>query len=303
MKKILLTAIITLIGIHTATAQVGIGTDAPDDSAALDIVATDKGLLPPRMTEAERDAINNPAAGLQVWCSTCGSNGEMQVYNGSNWTNMIGGNASTSPTPSVTNSSTGEIWMDRNLGASQVATGVSDAAAYGDLYQWGRGTDGHQLRSLDCNTSDCFDASNDNSNLPATAADVSQAKFDGKFIFNMPSPIDWHQANPDNTLWQGVNGTNNPCPSGYRLPTEAEWQAERQSWSSNDHNGAYGSPLKLPAAGSRNGSGGFRSVGFGGYWSSTVSSNDARRLNFNSSNADMRSNDRAFGFPVRCIKD
>jgi hypothetical protein len=49
------------------------------------------------MTEAERDAINNPVAGLQIWCSNCGNNGEMQVYNGSNWTNMTGGSASEPP--------------------------------------------------------------------------------------------------------------------------------------------------------------------------------------------------------------
>ncbi len=34
-------------------------------------------------------------------------------------------------------SATGKIWMDRNLGASQVAISSNDAAAYGDWYQWG----------------------------------------------------------------------------------------------------------------------------------------------------------------------
>ncbi|MCX8486231.1 MAG: hypothetical protein ORN53_03470, partial [Crocinitomicaceae bacterium] len=37
---------------------------------------------------------------------------------------------------------TAKVWMDRNLGASQVATSSNDAASYGDLYQWGRATDG-----------------------------------------------------------------------------------------------------------------------------------------------------------------
>jgi hypothetical protein len=45
-------------------------------------------------------------------------------------------------------STTGKIWMDRNLGASRVATSVSDTLAYGDLYQWGRGTDGHEKTQL-----------------------------------------------------------------------------------------------------------------------------------------------------------
>ena len=47
----------------------------------------------------------------------------------------------------VLNPITGKTWMDRNLGASQVATSSSDAAAYGDLYQWGRRADGHQCRN------------------------------------------------------------------------------------------------------------------------------------------------------------
>jgi len=33
---------------------------------------------------------------------------------------------------------TGRIWLDRNLGASRVATSPTDTAAYGDMYQWGR---------------------------------------------------------------------------------------------------------------------------------------------------------------------
>ena len=44
-------------------------------------------------------------------------------------------------------SKTGKIWMDRNLGATQVASSTTDVAAFGDLYQWGRGSDGHQIRT------------------------------------------------------------------------------------------------------------------------------------------------------------
>ena len=41
----------------------------------------------------------------------------------------------------------------------------------------------------------------------------------------------------------------------------------------------------------------------GNYWSSTVSGTNARNLNFNSTGANMNTNNRANGFSVRCIKD
>jgi uncharacterized protein (TIGR02145 family) len=112
----------------------------------------------------------------------------------------------------VTNPSTGKVWMDRNLGASRAATSSTDEEAYGDLYQWGRAADGHQIRT---------------SNTTSTLSN-SDTPGHGNFILANYPPYDWRSPQNDN-LWQGVNGTNNPCPAGYRLPTEAELDAERQS--------------------------------------------------------------------------
>ncbi|MBT5223853.1 MAG: hypothetical protein HOM19_00295, partial [Candidatus Marinimicrobia bacterium] len=72
-------------------AQVGVGTSSPNAAAALDVVSTSKGLVPPRMTAAQRNSISNPPAGLMLWCSDCGTDGQLQVYNGSEYTNIIGG--------------------------------------------------------------------------------------------------------------------------------------------------------------------------------------------------------------------
>jgi hypothetical protein len=78
-------------------AQVGIGTTNPNTSAALDITSTTKGLLPPRMTYAQRQAISSPATGLMIYCTDCGAGGQAHVYNGSAWVNMIGGEATNQP--------------------------------------------------------------------------------------------------------------------------------------------------------------------------------------------------------------
>ena len=103
MKKFkLLFLVAAIIASCTLTAQVAINTDGtdPDGSAMLHVKSTDKGFLPPRMTEAQRNAIGSPAAGLMIWCNNCGTDGELQVYNGSAWTNMIGDTASVY-TPSI----------------------------------------------------------------------------------------------------------------------------------------------------------------------------------------------------------
>jgi uncharacterized protein (TIGR02145 family) len=302
MKHILL-GLMLFITI-TTNAQVGIGTVIPNTSAVLDITSTNKGFLPPRMTAVQRDLISAPAQGLVVYCTNCGTNGELQVYNGTTWTNIVGGAAAAVP-PSyptgsvfcasgasavvnVTSTATGKIWMDRNLGASQVATSSTDANSYGDFYQWGRRSDGHQ----------CRNSGNTNT------LNLSNTPGHGNFITVTGTPEDWRS--PQNTgLWQGVNGVNNPCPSGYRLPTEAELNAERITWSSNNAAGAFASPLKLPLAGYRyHINGGLDQVGaLGYYWSSTVSSTNSGSLYFSSSTAAIFALVRAYGQSVRCIKN
>lgn len=51
----------------TVQSQVGIGNTNPDPSSALDITSTTQGLLAPRMTTLQRNAIATPADGLLVY--------------------------------------------------------------------------------------------------------------------------------------------------------------------------------------------------------------------------------------------
>ena len=192
----------------------------------------------------------------------------------------------------VTNPTTGRTWMDRNLGASQVATSSTDAAAYGGLYQWGRATEGHEVRT------------SSNTSINATTATPNAGNiWDGMFITEDETPKDWLVIQ-DNTLWQGVSGTNNPCPEGFRIPTEAELDAERASWETNNAAGAFGSVLKLTVGGYRYYSGVFTLVGSFGYlWSSTVDGINAVGLVAYGDGATVFFGSRANGYSVRCIKD
>jgi uncharacterized protein (TIGR02145 family) len=267
-----------LLCLEVTYAQIALGADTPNSSAMLDVSSTTQGFLPPRMTTTQRNAISNPAEGLTIYNTTLGC---LDTYNGVRWLSCksVG-------EKDIYNPATGQIWMDRNLGATQVATSSTDAAAYGDLYQWGRGTDGHQIRT----------------SSTTTTLSSTDAPGDANFILITSMPYDWRSSQNHN-LWQGVNGINNPCPSGYRLPTQAELESERTSWSSQNAAGAFASPLKLPMAGYRNSSdGSLSSVGTNGfYWSSTVSNTKAVYLSFNAPLIDAE--DRAKGHSVRCIKD
>ena len=68
-------------------------SSAASASAVLEASSTTQGFLPPRMNYYQRTQIVSPIAGLTIWCSNCGASGEMQVFNGAAWTNMIGGTA------------------------------------------------------------------------------------------------------------------------------------------------------------------------------------------------------------------
>jgi hypothetical protein len=68
MKKVIVIIMFSLVFL-IGNAQTGIGTSSPNTSAKLEIASTDKGLLIPRMTKAQREAITLPAAanGLMVY--------------------------------------------------------------------------------------------------------------------------------------------------------------------------------------------------------------------------------------------
>ena len=179
--------------------------------------------------------------------------------------------------------SNGRIWMDRNLGAWRTANQREDGGAVGDLYQWGRGADGHQ-------------------NMESrTTANKSIQDSPGHSLFITGIASDWRITKNDN-LWQGVNGVNNPCPAGFRLPTMNEWKDEIISWNGVHSDLAFSSPLKIPVGYFRNSDGRLNATGAGGYWTSSVDGGGAIILNF-MNNSQFFTYPRGWGFCVRCIKD
>jgi len=97
MKQIV-TFLVAVLITATTFAQVGINNENPDASAALDIASTTAGLLVPRMTASQRDAITSPAKGLIIFCTDCASGeGELQVRLKSSWKNTIVGDVNDPP--------------------------------------------------------------------------------------------------------------------------------------------------------------------------------------------------------------
>lgn len=84
MRKIIFSFLIFYAS--SLSAQIGIGTSSPENSAILDVSAANKGLLLPRLTSAQRTAIASPANGLHVFDITTNS---LWYFKGSVWINSV----------------------------------------------------------------------------------------------------------------------------------------------------------------------------------------------------------------------
>jgi len=113
VKSILIIFIVLahiLISISVFAQNVGIGSESftPHESAMLEVKATDKGFLPPRMTSTERDEISNPTNGLTIYNTTTNCT---NVFNGTNWTELCG---TCIPQPDVANAGIDNLSVSGN---------------------------------------------------------------------------------------------------------------------------------------------------------------------------------------------
>jgi uncharacterized protein (TIGR02145 family) len=202
-----------------------------------------------------------------------------------------------------------------NLGV----TTTGDALTYdsgnnnGDLYQWGRYTDGHEKRtSATINTQ----ATNSTATLPSTVI--------GKFIFGFNDFVNTE----NNTLWgdgtsnsiNPVKTSSDPCPSGFKVPSQAQFNsifrvglgapqssATANTWTWTGSGFTVGTALYFPAASSRSSvNGNLGSLGVAGeYWTSNITgtTSNSRIFNFVNGWVNPGGNNafRASGLSVRCV--
>jgi uncharacterized protein (TIGR02145 family) len=284
--------------------NVGIGanTFTPDNSALLELQSTNSGLLLPRMTTAQRDAISNPAQSLLIFNTTTKC---FETYVGNVWYTVwcefpcgistVSYDGVTYNTVSIGN----QCWFKENLRTTKYndgtsITNVTDASA------WTSTTSGAYC---------CY--GNDPSNCVTYGA-----------LYN----------------WYAVN-TGKLCPSGWHVPTDGEWktlemslgmtqaEADATGWRGTDQgsklagnaslwtDGALDQNVNfgtsgfsaLPGGERSFSDGSFNDLGnYGNWWSSTEYAGSGawrRFLYYNNATVYRFNYVKSYGFSVRCLRD
>ena len=302
MKNLLFLFVVLLLNRGLLFSQIAINADgsAPDASAALDIGYTNKGFLPPRLTQDQIKALPDPADGLMVYCTT---DSKLYIYSGASylWKEVTFGTGIIAPTFScgnpftknhvegtvapvnktvtygtITNipGETSKCWISQNLGADHQAIAVDDATEESAGWYW-------QFNRMQGYKHD------------GTTVTPSWT------ITEIDENSDWLTANDPCALLLG---------NGWRLPTSTEWINVDNIGGWTNWNGPWNSALKMHAAGYLNYSDAFResSGTLGNYWSSTqylYNNLYSWFLEFNSSICSMANSYKAQGFSARCLRD
>ncbi|MCX6278555.1 MAG: fibrobacter succinogenes major paralogous domain-containing protein [Bacteroidetes bacterium] len=271
------------------TGNVGINNDgtSPAASAMLDVSATNKGFLPPRMTTVQRNAISSPVAGLVIFNT---DERTLNVYIGTSWgllSPVVCGNSFSDPRdnkvyPTVQIGD--QCWMAKNLAylPSVVGPGTgSDTDPYFYVY----GYDGTDVAAAKATTN--YQTYGALYNWPAASFAIT-------------------------------------CPTGWHLPTDAEWtiltnylggqsvaggklkEAGTTYWTTPNTGATNESGYTALPAGRRYTSGTFNNVGIYGYWWSSIGSSIyamLRLMYYNNGEVGSTAYNKSNGYSVRCLRD
>jgi uncharacterized protein (TIGR02145 family) len=273
MKKLSFFIALLLLFSSALFAQMGINADnsVPDNSAMLDVKATNRGLLIPRISTAGRSQIPSPATGLLIYNTTTN---QFNYYNGSYWfqleSNFIGVPCPGMPT--IIDSRDGQVYPTIQIGSQ---CWLQKNMNYSTGNSW------------------CYDNNSSNCNTYGRLYD-----------------------------WQTALGA---CPSGWHLPSDAEWtalttflggesvaggkmkEAGTTHWSSPNSGATNSSGFTALPGGYRVNNVGFSSLTDGAlFWSSTETSSTNAWYWFLEASSEYvyrDNNDKALGFSARCVQD
>jgi uncharacterized protein (TIGR02145 family) len=284
------------------SAQTAIGGNTPDPSTMLDVQGTSKGVLFPRMTASQRNAIVSPATGLMIYNTDINS---LEINLGTpaspSWQVIIRRGCGAYVLTGVW-----KVFSCYNLGAANTSVDPFTPSweIIGGYWQWGRSAQA----------------------APGPTGTGGSTPNDGDPSTWTPTGTAWNTTRAADGAWVDGNPmtaspADNPCPAGFRVPSKTQWEGVKDntlnpqsnvgsSWSDNPLNYAtgknFGPALFLPAAGGRDYFNGtlFSRGSNGYYWSSTEDGTaNAWDLDFNSGGAYVLNDFRTYGFSVRCVAE
>lgn len=396
IKAVRISLCILLVWPVLLRAQAVIGGDTPDPSAVLDIQSNSQGMLLPRLSTAQRDAIPGPGTGLMIFNTTtfcvemnagtasapewvrmqcrtgtvtslnCGS----AVITGTLYAGYSAVGASASIPYSGGNgalhngqvvTSTGVTGLTATLSAGTFANGdgtltysITGTPSSGNTASFAINIGGQsctlnvsvttcraRVNATDYKNFQCFNLGAANTNTdPFTpgwqinggywqwgrAAQAAPGPVGPEYDYSNSWYVDgWNTSSAQDSSWKdGTKTVNDPCPSGYRLPTKTEYEGlytfNTMTVIGSDWNNAatnyntgrkFGDYLMLPGAGYRTYDSGYlgaRGVR-GDYWCSTENSGtyDSYKLGweliFDNNNIFINWGFRIYGFSVRCVEE
>jgi len=278
--------------------RIGIGTTSPHPSAKLEISSDSRGFLPPRMTSGQIEAIEDPANGLMVFCT---SDNKFYAYLSAvqTWQEIAFG------TGTISTFECGDI-LTKNHVAGYVAP-VTKSVSYGTV------------NNIPGEPGKCWLTSNLGSSRQATSVNEAAEEPAGWYWqFNKPRGYmhDGITRTP-NTGWivtineasDWRHGTD-PCVNllgpQWRIPTYSEWINVQVTGNWTNWNGPWNSVLKLHAAGGLGSADGslFARGSEGNYWSSTqFDATTGLRLHFTNADCSMTGDEKTYAYPLRCLSE